>query len=153
MSNRRSMFTIAARVVVALMIIAVGVDASPARAGVIENFASTSLGGGSRWDAAPRTVVLSGENLERSLDGGLRFSLQGGSYQSFRDKFSWAGGAAPNVADFTAAVNQAFNCWTAVDPATGLGTSLYFVPDLSTPVVGKNDGAGGWDPRGAEIDL
>src|SRR3954471_6683219 len=128
MSNRRSMFTIAARVVVALMIIAVGVDASPARAGVIENFASTSLGGGSRWDAAPRTVFLSGENLERSLDGGLRFSMQGGSYNSFRDNFSWAG-ATPSVADFTAAVNQAFSCWTVTDPVTKLGTSLYFVPD------------------------
>ena len=26
---------------------------------------------------------------ERSLDGGLRYSLQGGSYQAYRDLFSW----------------------------------------------------------------
>jgi hypothetical protein len=65
------------------------------RAGVIFNFSSaTGLGGGSRWDAAPRTVNIGGTNFERSLDRGLRYSLQGGSYQAYRDLFFLAGGCA-----------------------------------------------------------
>jgi hypothetical protein len=123
-----------------------------AGAGVAFNYAGATLGGGSRWDAAPRIVNVSGSNVERSLDGGLRFSLQGGSYQAYRDLFTWSGGA-PSVAAFTTAVNQAFNAWAVVDPATTFGTALNFVPDLATPVVGSNAGAGGLDSRGAEIDL
>ena len=41
-----------------------------------------------RWDAAPRYV--NGE--ERSLDGGLRYSIGGGSYEAFRDEFLWVAG-------------------------------------------------------------
>jgi hypothetical protein len=57
------------------------------------------------------------------------------------------------VADFQTAVQQAFDCWKSVDPASGLGSALGFVADLSTPVVGFNAGGGGLDTRGAEIDL
>jgi len=103
---------------------------------------------GSRWDAAPRTF---GEEiqLERALDGGLRYSLQTGSYAGFRDLFTWAG-EAPAVEQFTAAIEAAFDAWTVVDPATGLGTDLYFVPDLGTAVDRTID----YDIRlGSEIDL
>ena len=83
-----------------------------------------------RWDAAPRSV----ETEERSLAGGLRYSLEGGSYQAFRDQFTWLGGA-PSVASFQATVDGAFDAWTVTDPASGLGSALSFVPDLGTPVV------------------
>ena len=136
-------------VVTVCLLSAVGVG----RAGVIFNFSSTTgLGGGSRWDAAPRTVNIGGTNFERSLDGGLRYSLQGGSYQAYRDLFSWQG-AVPSVADFQSAVQGAFNAWTVPDPVTGLKTSLNFVADFGTAVVGFNTGNGGLDTRGAEIDL
>ncbi len=116
-----------------------------ASAGVI--FGSDgNLGGGFRWDAAPR--IINGN--ERSLNGGLRYSLQGGSYQAFRDRFSWF--SVPSVADFTTAVQQAFAAWESVDPITSLGTSLRFVPDFSTPVVGTA-GFGGINFNGAEIDV
>ncbi|AOY79024.1 PEP-CTERM sorting domain-containing protein [Moorena producens JHB] len=108
---------------------------------------SEGLSGGSRWDAAPRTI----NGLERSLDGGLRYSLQGGSYQAFRDLFTWD--IVPVLDDFQAGIEQAFNAWTVVDPGTGLGTDLFFTADLETPVVGFNEGQGGVDFRGAEIDL
>jgi hypothetical protein len=87
---------------------------------------------------------------ERSLDGGLRYSLQGGSYEAYRDTFSWSGGA-PAVAQFQSAVEQAFAAWTVVDPFSGLSTTLSFTLDLGTPVVGT--GAGGINTNGAEIDL
>ena len=115
--------------------------------GVIFNFSNSALGGGSRWDAAPRTI----SGNERSLAGGLRFSLQGGSYQAYRDLFSW--NSTPTVPAFTAAVNQAFNAWSSVDPVSGLGTAVTFVPDLATSVVGSNSGSGGLSTLGAEIDL
>jgi hypothetical protein len=108
-------------------------------------YTTGSLNGGARWDAAPRTLG----GFERSLDGGLRFSLQGGSFQAYRDLFSWQGGA-PSVADFQQAVVGAFNAWTAVDSVSGLGTPLYFVPDLTTPVSGAIFGS---VRAGAEIDL
>jgi hypothetical protein len=108
-------------------------------------FGNTGLSGGFRWDAAPRTAG----GLERSLDGGLRFSLQGGNYQTYRDSFQWSGGA-PTVAAFQAAVNAAFQAWRAVDPLTLLGTTITFTEDLGTAV----------DPNvvsgvrlGSEIDL
>ena len=89
-----------------------------------------SLGLGiARWNADPHFV----DGVERSLDGGLRYSIEGGSYEAFRDKFVWAD-PAPTVAEFQAAVEQAFADWEAFDPATGLGTDLYFVPDFDTPI-------------------
>ena len=118
--------------------------ASPALAGDI--FGHSGLSGGFRWDAAPRTIGVN----ERSLAGGLRYSLQGGSFQSYRDSFQW--NAVPTVADFEQAVNQAFNAWAATDPVTGLSTSLSFVPDLATPAVGTGN-FGGVNTGGAEIDL
>jgi hypothetical protein len=109
-------------------------------------FGHVGLSGGSRWDAAPRLI---GAN-ERSLNGGLRYSLDGGSFQAYRDLFQW--NVVPSVADFTTAVQQAFAAWTSVDPATNLGTALAFTPDLGTAVVG-NAGFGGVNVNGAEIDL
>lgn len=102
-----------------------------------------------RWNAAPHFVA----GVERSLDGGLRYSIEGGSYEAFRDQIQWLD--KPNVEEFQSAVEQAFNGWSEVDPETGLGTDLYFVPDLgTTPVLEP------FDPndvlrlnRGAEIDL
>lgn len=128
---------------------AVACSAGISHAGVIFGFSGSGLGGGYRWDAAPRVFNLGGTNYERSLNGGLRYSLQGGSYQAFRDRFTWS--STPSVADFTTAINQAFAAWTSVDPATGLPSGVSFVADLSTPVVGT--GAGGINAQGAEIDL
>jgi len=117
----------------------------PTHAAVI--FGNNGLTNGSRWDAASRDV---GGN-ERSLAGGLRYSLEGGGYQAYRDLFSWQG-AAPNVIDFTNAIQQAFAAWTITDPASGLATDLYFVQDLATPVVGPSSNSG-VHTDGAEIDL
>jgi hypothetical protein len=122
------------------------IAASSASAGVIFGFTGSTLGGGSRWDAAPRTI----SGNERSLQGGLRYSLQGGSFQAYRDLFSWSG-TPPTVPQFTTAVQQAFDAWSSVDPVSGLGTQLSFVPDLATPVAGVV--GGGNNPNGAEIDL
>lgn len=106
------------------------------------------LGGGYRWDAAPRTF----NGNERSLDGGLRYSLQGGSLQAYRDMFTWD--ETPTVAQFGTAIDQVFGAWTAVDPATGLGTDLFFVDDTSNTAVVSNGGFGsGVNTLGAEIDL
>jgi len=123
-------------------------SAGTAQAGTIFGFVGATLGGGFRWDADPLNVVGVGE---RSLDGGLRYSVQGGSFQAYRDLFSWT--IVPTVADFTQAIADAFGAWTSIDPVTGLSTSLSFVADLGTPVVGFNIGNGGLDVRGAEIDL
>jgi len=118
---------------------------STANAAVI--FGNSGLHNGSRWDAAPRTI---GSN-ERSLDGGLRYSLEGGSFEAYRDLFSWTG-APPSVASFQQAIGQAFDAWTVVDPVSTLDTDLLFVADLSTPVVGAapNNQV---NVNGAEIDL
>jgi hypothetical protein len=118
----------------------------PAHAGDFFGHNPNSIAGGSRWDAAPRMIGSD----ERSLAGGLRFSLDGGSYQAYRDSFQW--NSVPTVGAFQTAVQQAFAAWTSVDPASGLGTSLSFVPDLGTPVVG-NATFGGVNTSGAEIDL
>ena len=104
------------------------------------------LGGGYRWDAVSRIAGSS----ERSLIGGLRYSLQGGSFAAFRDQFQWV--ETPTVAAFQAAVEQAFAAWASIDPATGLHTNLSFVADLATEVVGSGS-FGGVDRNGAEIDL
>lgn len=83
-----------------------------------------------RWDAKPRSV----SGVERSIDGGLRYSISGGDFQTFRDSFSWSG-APPSVAAFQTAVENAFAAWTLVDPATGLDAGFAFVQDLATPAV------------------
>jgi hypothetical protein len=108
-------------------------------------FGNTGLAGGFRWDAAPRTIG----GLERSLDGGLRYSVSGGNLTNFRDSFNWSGGA-PSLPLFTQTVNEAFAAWTAVDPVTTLGTTISFTPDFGTAV--DNTLSGGVR-LGAEIDL
>ncbi|MCY4746694.1 PEP-CTERM sorting domain-containing protein [Pelomonas sp. UHG3] len=121
--------------------------APPAQAGVVFGMDPTGLTGGVfRWDAAARTI----DGNERSLDGGLRYSMSGGSFEAFRDRFTWSG-AAPTVAAFTQAVQDSFAAWASVDPVTGLGTALSFVADLGTSVQGV--AGGGIDINGAEIDL
>lgn len=121
-----------------------------AQGGVIFGFTGSGLGGGFRWDANPRSFNLGGNNFERSLSGGLRYSLQGGSYQSYRDLFSW--NVVPSVTDFQTAVDNAFRAWEIPDPVTGLNSGVSFRADLSTPVEGTVNG-GGVNTRGAEIDL
>jgi hypothetical protein len=59
----------------------------------------------------------------------------------------------PSVADFTAAVLQAFDAWTSVDPNTGLGTQLFFVNDTANTAVVGSGFFGGVNADGAEIDL
>ena len=114
-------------------------------AGIIFNAVAGTLQGGSRWDAGPR--IIGGE--ERSLNGGLRYSLQGGSFQAYRDQFTWSG-AAPSVASFQTAVEKAFAAWTVPDPVSGLTTAVGFTPDLGTPV---STAVVGFVRQGAEIDL
>lgn len=126
-------------------------SSSACLAGDIFNYVGSTIGGGSRWDAAPRTINISGTNFERSLNGGLRYSLQGGSFQAYRDLFTW--NVTPTVPQFQTAVQQAFDAWKSVDPVSGRGSTLSFVPDLATTVQGFNVGNGGLDTRGAEIDL
>ncbi len=108
--------------------------------GAIFGFTDAALGGGFRWDFAPLAVG----DLERSLDGGLRFSLEGGSYQALLNSFFWFGGP-PALVDFQASVDRAFSSWTVGDPVTGLPGTFSFVPDLATPVVPGM--------AGAEIDV
>ncbi|GHE92937.1 PEP-CTERM sorting domain-containing protein [Thalassotalea profundi] len=115
-------------------------------AGVIFN--NNGLSGGSRWDASEREVFGVGE---RSLAGGLRYSVQGGSFEAYRDMFSW--NEQPTVNAFTYTVQSAFDVWTTVDPISGLGTNLRFVADLDTAVVGDFRGNGQINRAGAEIDL
>ena len=115
------------------------------RANASGMYGHTGLAGGFRWDAAPRSVG----GFERSLSGGLRYSVQGGSFQAYRDLFTW--NVVPSVPVFQQTIQEAFNAWTVMDPASGLGSNLSFVPDLATPVVGT--GSGGINTAGAEIDL
>ncbi len=112
------------------------------------------IANGSRWDARFRIRGRNPEiDPERSLAGGLRYSLQGGSYDAFLHQLTWIGGP-PDAHEFGAAVKAAFDAWTVVDPVSGLGTDLYFVEDLGTPVVGPaNPATQGVDWRGSEIDL
>ncbi len=107
-------------------------------------FGNNGLEGGFRWDAAPRTI----NGLERSLDGGLRYSVDGGSLLAFRDSFSWT--EVPTEAEFAALVQTAFDAWGSTDPVSGFTSDLDFVYDPTTTV----------DPTvtdglrfGAEIDL
>lgn len=116
--------------------------ASCCMAGVI--FGNTGISGGYRWDAGPRVI----SSNERSLQGGLRYSLQGNSFQAYRDLFTWT--AVPTVTEFQAAVQQAFSAWSAPDPVTGSASPLSFVSDLTTTGQGT---IGGINTNGAEIDL
>ncbi len=84
------------------------------------------------------------------MQGGLRYSVQGGSYEAFRDRFRW--NVTPSVSSFQAAVDNAFAAWTSVDPVSNLGTSIAFTPDFSTAVQGTGI-FGSLNPLGAEIDL
>jgi hypothetical protein len=113
-------------------------------AGVISG--SNTLDGGSRWNADYFDISGIGE---RSLDGGLRYSLQGGSMSAYRDLFSW--NLLPSEQDFTNAVQGAFDVWSSVDPVSGLGSDLSFVSDFSSNVQGIL--GGGSNIAGAEIDL
>ena len=117
---------------------------STSQAGIV--FTDGGLDAGIRWDAAPQNF----EGNERSLEGGLRYSVQGGSYQAYRDRFSWS--SLPSVSAFQNSVESAFNAWTVPDPASGLRTQLSFVADFQTSVVGSG-GFQGVNFRGAEIDL
>lgn len=123
--------------------------ATPLRAqafGVIVWDFSNPIASVPRWDAEPRTFAA----RDRSLVGGLTYSLQGGSYESFRNLLTWS--VVPSVDAFRDAIEDAFVAWTEVDSATGLGTPLSFAPDLSIPVQGVT-GYPYVSPLGAEIDL
>lgn len=110
----------------------------------------TGLAGGARWDAATRRI--GGE--ERSLAGGLRFSLEGGSYDAFRRLLAWEG-VAPTAEAFQEAVEDAFGFWETTDPVSGLGTTLRFETDLATTATAEEVafGNGAVVRLGAEIDL
>jgi hypothetical protein len=104
------------------------------------------LGGGFRWDAD----YYEFNGRERSLNGGLRYSMEGGSLATYRDLFKWD--VTPTELDFGAKIEQAFNAWKSVDPVTGLSTSLDFIDDTaSTAAVGGVFGS--ISIFGAEIDL
>lgn len=114
----------------------------------------TSGGRFVRWDAAPRQV----EGVERSLAGGLRYSVEGGSFQALRDQLIWVGGNVPSVADFEAATRRAFDNWTVVDAAIQRPSAFHFVADLATPAVddpGNPNRPGGFTGlnAGSEIDV
>lgn len=111
---------------------------------VIFNLTGNTLEGGSRWNATSKII----DGNERSLEGGLRYSLQGDSYQAYRDFFTWD--IVPSVTDFQQAIVHYFNAWTIIDPVSGFGTDLSFFADLETPTVGKD--FGGIDISGAEIN-
>lgn len=118
-----------------------------AAAGVVFGLTGTGLEGAVvRWDAAPLT--FSGQ--ERSLVGGLRYAVSGGSLQAFRDQFSWS--STPSVPAFGTAVQQAFDAWGSTDPASGRRAPLSFSFDAATPVV-FNSGGGSANFLGAEIDI
>lgn len=124
-------------------------------ASVVFAFRPITVGGRFvRWDAAHRRV--GGE--ERSLSGGLRYSLGGGSYGALRDQLTWVGGNVPSTADFEAATRRAFAAWTIVDPATSLPAAFEFVEDLGTQAIddpGNPNVPGGRTGlnRGAEVDV
>ena len=129
----------------AIIMVTSGLFTTQAQAFTI--FGNNGLLGGSRWDAAPRNVIGAGE---RSLADGLRFSVQGGSYQAYRNNFSWS--SLPSVASFQGAVEASFNAWTVVDPGSGLDSNLSFNADFQTAVVGPGPN-GTVNTLGAEIDL
>ena len=109
-------------------------------------FGNMGLNNGSRWDAAPRVIG----GFQRSLADGLRYSLEGASYQAYRDMFTWD--VLPSLPAFQAAVESAFAAWTVTDPATGLPGTFSFVADFLTPVAGPAPTVN-VNAAGAEIDL
>ncbi|NMP31904.1 PEP-CTERM sorting domain-containing protein [Thalassotalea sp. M1531] len=129
----------------AIFVVIIIVLTTSSNAGVIFG-TDGNLGGGSRWNADH--YIHNG--LERSLDGGLRYSMQGGSFEAYRDAFVWD--TIPSISDFTTAIKQSFNAWTVPDPFTGLTTSLSFINDSdNTTAVGN--GFATVNVLGAEIDL
>jgi MYXO-CTERM domain-containing protein len=117
-----------------------------ANAGVVFGLPTFGLQGGVyRWDAAPRAI----SGNERSLDGGLRYAVSGGSLDAFRDQLTWS--VLPSSSAFSSAVESAFNAWTVVDPTSGFGSALRFVYDPSVAVAGVV--GGGVNINGAEIDI
>jgi hypothetical protein len=117
--------------------------AAPAGATVVFGL-EDDLRGGRRWDADFRTFDFGGGPVERSLSGGLRWNVEGGSIEAFRDQFRWQGGA-PSVGVFEQAIHDSFSTWLATDPGLGLAAPFTFVHDPSSPVAPG--------PPGAEIDL
>lgn len=112
-----------------------------------------SPSGWARWDAAPRSV--GGE--ERSLDGGLRYSIETGTYAGLRDQFIWIG-TPPSEQAFADAIARAFEHWEVVDVTTGLPAAFHFVEDLATPAVDQPGNLSNPNSylglnAGAEIDL
>ncbi|MEM8952830.1 MAG: hypothetical protein AAGD22_01640 [Verrucomicrobiota bacterium] len=96
-----------------------------------------------RWDAAPRNIF--GTSTERSLDGGLRYSVEGGDLATWYGDFTFTDGTSSS--EFASIVASAFSAWEKTDPSSGLTTDVFFVPDFGTS-VGFND-----PTVGAEIDL
>ncbi len=130
-------------------ILSLGYACSDVEGGVVFDLdGNGSLNGGSRWNATSTSFSVTSGTVERSLDGGLRFSVSGGSYENYRDQFVWS--SVPSVADFRSAILAAFDTWTATDPETGLTTSLFFVEDLETTATTAIDGR---VRLGSEIDL
>jgi len=71
----------------------------------------TGLTGGLRWDASPR--IVNGE--DRSLNGGISWNVQGGTFAAFKSQFAWSG-TPPTDAAFETAIREAFDFWTSLDP-------------------------------------
>lgn len=122
----------------------------PVLAGVI--FGSDgNLGAGYRWDADQYDFLYdSNTTLERSLDGGLRYSLEGGSVEAYRDQFIWD--VLPTVGEMSNLLDLAFAAWESTDPISGLGTDIFFVDD-SANTLAVGNGFGTANILGAEIDL
>jgi len=108
-----------------------------------------------RWDADDAVRVYTpGEGIiERSLVGGLRYSVEGGSLAEFFALFTWD--VAPTQNAFSQALTNAYDHWLAVDPATGQGTRLSFTEDFGTKVNEGNSTTPGYENLrlGSEIDL
>ena len=139
----------------ALMLACAVAAVAPSRAAVVFDLnldnsgADGVLDDGSRWNATPFSVTRGGVAYERSLAGGLRYSVEGGAFAVYRSMFTWAG-RAPSGPAFQAAIERAFDAWATIDPVTGFGTQLAFVADLATPVSTAVDN---FVRLGAEIDL
>ncbi|CAN5555220.1 hypothetical protein BH09PLA1_BH09PLA1_36100 [soil metagenome] len=105
--------------------------------------APVGLTGGLRWDSVPRMVG----GTDRSLVGGLSWSVAGGSFASFKSQFAWAG-ATPTDAQFQAVMEQAFSFWTSVDTNPLLPVSAPFAFVYSPASVATSN-----PMTGAEIDF
>jgi len=126
--------------------LAISLTSLSATAGVIFGSPYGSLDGGLRWDADHYEY----NGRERSLNNGLRYSMEGGSLTDFRDLFQWD--VIPTELDFGTRIELAFSAWESVDPVTGLSTSLNFIDDTATTQAVGN-GFGTVNILGAEIDL